>query len=195
MTWYVLHSFPPLTCSTDTPQIASPNFIYAIYDGDGSAFNLTGPSGSDTIEHDFEAFFKKAGKASVPTAFDGRSDYAAFIENGIPSGGIFTGAEVLKTEEEAKLFGGQVGVPYDVNYHKKGDTVDNLSMEAFVVCTKCIADSVAKYALSWKGVPKPVVAKRAWDGDRAKMMRRQTVGSKGHAHSHAEGPCGGGYSI
>ncbi|KAL2126909.1 hypothetical protein VTI74DRAFT_11635 [Chaetomium olivicolor] len=172
-------------------MIASPNFVYAIYDGDGSAFNLTGPAGSDTIEHDFEAFFKRAGKASVPTAFNGRSDYAAFIENGIPSGGIFTGAEVLKTEEEAKLFGGQAGVAYDANYHKKGDTVDNLSMEAFLVCTKAIADSVAKYALSFKGVPKPEAHKRRWDGDRAKMMRRQTVGSKGHAHTHAGGPCGG----
>lgn len=56
----------------------------------------------------------------MPSEFSGRSDYAAFIENGIPSGGLFTGAEVLKTEEEVEMFGGEAGVAYDVNYHKIG---------------------------------------------------------------------------
>lgn len=46
----------------------------------------------------------------VPTAFDSRSDYAAFSAAGIPVGGLFTGAEVLKTPEEVALFGGKAGV-------------------------------------------------------------------------------------
>ena len=44
--------------------------------------------------------------------FSGRSDYEAFVLAGIPSGGLFTGAEVLKTEEEVALFGGLAGVAY-----------------------------------------------------------------------------------
>lgn len=176
------------------PQIASPNYVYAIYDGDGSAFNLTGPAGSDVIEQDFEKFFKKKKTASVPTEFSGRSDYAAFIENGIPSGGLFTGAEVPKTEEEARLFGGEAGVAYDVNYHKKGDTIDNLAVDAFLLNTKAIADSVAKYALSFKTLPAVSAHDRRWDADRAQMLKR-SGGSHGHAgHAHS-GPCGGGYSI
>ena len=43
------------------------------------------------------------------SAFDGRSDYQAFIENGIPSGGLFTGAEEEKTDEQQAIWGGTAG--------------------------------------------------------------------------------------
>ncbi len=43
--------------------------------------------------------------------FSGRSDYQAFIEAGIPSGGLFTGAEVVKTAEQAAIWGGTAGEP------------------------------------------------------------------------------------
>ena len=86
-------------------MIASPNYIHAIYDGDGSAFNISGPAGSAELEHFFEDFFAGQGQNFTATAFDGRSDYLAFIENGIPGGGTFTGAEALKTVEEAVRFG------------------------------------------------------------------------------------------
>lgn len=172
-------------------MIASPNYVYGIYDGDGSAFNLTGPAGSDVIEKDFEDFFKSKKTPSVPSQFSGRSDYAGFIQNGIPSGGLFTGAEVLKTEEEAKLFGGTAGVAYDVNYHKAGDTIENLNWEAFVLNTKAIANSVAKYAVSWKGLPAVNLAKRRYAGDKAKVFKRQ---AETHQHDHS-GPCGGGSLI
>ncbi|KAH6622602.1 hypothetical protein F5144DRAFT_334443 [Chaetomium tenue] len=175
-------------------MIASPNYIYGIYDGDGNAFNLTGPAGSDVIEKDFENFFKSKNSNSVPTEFSGRSDYAAFIENGIPSGGLFTGAEVLKTEEEAKLFGGEAGVAYDINYHKIGDDINNLALDAYLLNTQAIADSVAKYALSFKTLPPVETKTRRWDADRARMLKR-SGGSHGHAgHTHS-GPCGGGAEI
>ena len=96
------------------------------FDGDGSAFNFSGPAGSDVIEADFEAFYESKGHGHVPSQFTGRSDYAGFIENGIPSGGLFTGAEDLKTAEEAMMFGGTAGEAYDVNYHAPGDTIENL---------------------------------------------------------------------
>ncbi|KAH6893525.1 hypothetical protein B0T10DRAFT_559506 [Thelonectria olida] len=170
-------------------MIASPNYIYGIYDGDGNAFNLTGPAGSDVIEKDFEDFFDKKKVAHVPSEFSGRSDYAAFIENGIPSGGLFTGAEEIKTEEEAKLFGGEAGVAYDINYHKAGDDINNLAHDAYLLNTKAIANSVAKYALSFKSLPKVDKAKRRWAGDRAQIFKRS-----GHVHLH-DGPCGSGPSI
>lgn len=52
-------------------MIASPDYIYAIYDGDGSAFNITGPAGSAEIEHFFEAWFADNGLNSAATAFYG----------------------------------------------------------------------------------------------------------------------------
>ncbi|KAF7542175.1 hypothetical protein G7Z17_g11816 [Cylindrodendrum hubeiense] len=169
-------------------MIASPNYVYGIYDGDGSAFNLTGPAGSDVLEADFEKFYKKKHVPYVPSEFSGRSDYAAFIENGIPSGGLFTGAEVLKTEEEAKLFGGEAGVAYDINYHKIGDDINNLAHDAYLLNTKSIANSVAKYALSFRTLDDVDIKKRRWAADNVQLFQREGLDS--HAHGHA-GPCGG----
>jgi carboxypeptidase Q len=84
-------------------RIASPNFGYFIYDGDGSAFNESGPAGSDHIEKLFEDYFDEVGLPTEPTEFDGRSDYGPFLDAGIPSGGLATGAEGIKTEAEAAL--------------------------------------------------------------------------------------------
>ncbi|KAI9151756.1 aminopeptidase Y [Paramyrothecium foliicola] len=171
-------------------MIASPNYVYGIYDGDGNAFNLTGPPGSGAIEKEFEDFYELNGAAHVPSEFSGRSDYAAFIENGIPSGGLFTGAEVLKTEAEAALFGGEAGVAYDINYHKIGDDINNLNHEAYLLNSKSIANSVAKYAISWDSLAPVNMAERRWNADRAQHFAR--TGTHSHVHT---GPCGGGDSI
>ena len=60
-----------------------------------------GPPGSDQIEDVFLDYFTSQGLATEPTAFDGRSDYGPFIEAGIPAGGLFSGAEGVKTAQEA----------------------------------------------------------------------------------------------
>lgn len=90
-------------------MIASPNFGYFIYDGDGSAFGIAGPEGSAHIEKTFEDYFVEVGLPSEATAFTGRSDYGPFLEVGIPSGGLFTGAEGIKTEAQVALWGGEAG--------------------------------------------------------------------------------------
>lgn len=172
-------------------MIASPNYVLGIYDGDGSAFNFSGPAGSNTIEKDFEQFYKSKGKPSVPSVFSGRSDYAAFLENGIPSGGLFTGAEEVKTEEEAQMFGGTAGIALDPNYHQPGDTIDNLSHEAFLLNTQSIANSVAKYAVSFEGIPKPdpVVRKRSAE------IHRLQARVDDHGHGMHAAPCGQGHNL
>lgn len=136
-----------------TLQIASPNYIHAIYDGDGSSFNLTGPSGSAELEAFLEEYFTDAGENFTSTAFDGRSDYGPFLDVGIPSGGTFTGAEELKTDEEAESFGGEAGVALDVCYHSACDDVSNLNLETFELHGKAIAAAVATYSSSWAGFP------------------------------------------
>src|SRR6202012_1363609 len=117
-------------------MIASPNYAYFIYDGDGSAFNLTGPPGSAEIEADFEAFYTSVGENYTAYAFDGRSDYGPFLENNIPSGGLFTGAEETKTPEEVEMFGGIADVAYDANYHQAGDSLNNIAWDAFFLKPK-----------------------------------------------------------
>ncbi|KAH9479763.1 putative leucine aminopeptidase 2 [Psilocybe cubensis] len=135
-------------------MIASPNIAYLIYDGDGSAFNLTGPAGSDKIEKLFEDFYKVNKVRSAPTEFSGRSDYGPFLDVGIPAGGIFSGAEGLKTAEQAKWWGGEAGVSYDPCYHKACDNIANLNVPAWVLNTKAAAHSIATYARSLSGIPR-----------------------------------------
>lgn len=94
----------------------------------------------------------------MPTDFDGRSDYGPFLDAGIPTGGLFTGAEVAKTDAEQRLFGGEAGVAYDINYHGAGDNVANLNLTAFGVCTEAIAHAVATYGLSFSTLPPKVLA-------------------------------------
>lgn len=158
-----------------------------IYDGDGSGFNFSGPPGSDTIEKDFEDFFDSKELNHIPSIFSGRSDYAAFLENGIPSGGLFTGAEELKTEEEAALFGGEAGVALDANYHAAGDTIENLNQEAFLANSQAIANSVAKYALAFEGIPQGNGTLRRRSADLHRYAERFV---KAHTHAHGA-PCGG----
>jgi Zn-dependent M28 family amino/carboxypeptidase len=110
-------------------MIGSPNFARFVYDGDGSAFGIRGPAGSHAIEEVFEEFFASQGLASEPTAFDGRSDYDAFISAGIPAGGLFTGAEDNKTVDQVALYGGLATfdgevVAYDPCYHQACDSLD-----------------------------------------------------------------------
>ncbi|KAG5288628.1 aminopeptidase [Histoplasma capsulatum G186AR] len=132
---------------------ASPNYANMIYDGDGSTFNVTGPAGSAEIEKLFQKYYEDRKQPHIPTEFDGRSDYDAFISVGIPSGGIFTGAEGIKTEEQAKMFGGTAGIAYDANYHGKGDNVTNINKDAWLLNTKGAAYVLATYARSTKGLP------------------------------------------
>ncbi len=111
----------------DTDMIASPNYVRLVYDGDGSELGAAGPPGSGVIEDVFKRYFHKRGMATLPQAFDGRSDYVGFIERGIPGGGIFAGAEVPKTPEQAAVFGGVAGEQYDPCYHEACDNIDTVT--------------------------------------------------------------------
>jgi Zn-dependent M28 family amino/carboxypeptidase len=156
---------------TNSNQIASPNYVNAIYDGDGSAFNISGPPGSDEIETFFEDYFTGVGQNFTATAFDGRSDYGPFLDVGIPSGGLFTGAEENKTAEEALMFGGTAGIALDHCYHQACDNVTNLDLDAFETHAKGIAAAVATYSLSWEGFP----ARNTTATKRSVVKPRRTV--------------------
>ena len=136
-------------------MVASPNYAYKLYDGDDSdaVGSPAGPPGSAQIERQLAAFFDRRGLGHVGTDFDGRSDYGPFIAVGIPAGGIFTGAEGLKTPAEQALFGGTAGVAYDVCYHQACDTLANPNMTALDVNADAIADSVARFAFNTTAIP------------------------------------------
>lgn len=133
-------------------MIGSPNYVRFVYDGDGSEDGNAGPAGSAEIEEVFTNYFDRLGLASAPTAFDGRSDYGPFIAAGIPAGGLFSGAEGIKTPEEAAIFGGTAGVAYDPCYHQACDDITNLSTRALNELGDAAAHAVGTLVLSKKGL-------------------------------------------
>ncbi|MEV4069769.1 M28 family metallopeptidase [Nonomuraea fuscirosea] len=144
-------------------MIGSPNYAYMLYDGDDSDAegSPAGPPGSDEIERRLERFYDSRHLPTIGTDFDGRSDYGPFIAVGIPAGGIFTGAEEIKTPEEAALFGGTAGIAFDPCYHQACDTIANVNAKALDVDADAIADSAVRFAFSLKGIPKRTTAKKA----------------------------------
>ena len=129
-------------------MIGSPNFTRGIYDGDQSTFEapVPVPAGSAQIESVFEDFYEANDLAYQDSEFSGRSDYQAFINNGIPSGGLFTGAEDIKTEKEAAIYGGTAGIQKDPCYHEACDTFDNISLEVFDQNADAVAYAVTTFA-------------------------------------------------
>lgn len=123
-------------------MVGSPNFVRFVYDGDGSHSSPAGPAGSGFIEKVFVDYFNSQGLASEPTQFSGRSDYGPFIAVGIPAGGLFTGAEGIKTAAQAAIYGGTAGDQYDPCYHLYCDTFANNSNTGLDQMTDAAAHAV-----------------------------------------------------
>lgn len=96
-------------------MIGSPNPGYFVYDDDPE------------LEKVFKDWY--AAKDIVTereTEGDGRSDHAPFKDRGVRVGGLFTGAETTKSQEQAENWGGTPGEPFDPCYHSSCDTTKNL---------------------------------------------------------------------
>ncbi|HEX2421056.1 MAG TPA: M20/M25/M40 family metallo-hydrolase [Acidimicrobiia bacterium] len=127
-------------------MVGSPNYVRFVYDGDGSPTGTAGPNGSGVVEDVFLDYFDSQGLAAEPTAFDGRSDYGPFIAVGIPAGGLFTGAEEIKTAEQAVIYGGTAGIAYDPCYHLACDDIDNVNVDALDEMSDAIAHATLVFA-------------------------------------------------
>jgi Zn-dependent M28 family amino/carboxypeptidase len=139
-------------------MIGSPNYIQMVYDSDQSGFTapVPVPPGSIAIEDLFESFYTLSDEPYDDAEFSGRSDYQAFILNGIPAGGLFTGAEVRKTAAQQAIWGGTTGAQYDPCYHAACDTFANVNLHALAINADAVAFAVLTYAYSTEtvnGVP------------------------------------------
>ena len=135
-------------------MIGSPNYYIGVYDADESSFVAAAPvpEGSEALEDLFEQYFTFADVPYDDSAFSGRSDYQAFINNGIPASGLFTGAEVVKTAEQALIWGGTAGDQFDPCYHLACDTFDNISLKALEYNSDAVAHAVLTLAYSTEAV-------------------------------------------
>ena len=132
-------------------MVGSPNFVRFVYDGDNSSFTAGPgvtqyPPGSGEIERVFLDYFQALGLPIEPAHSGGRSDDGPFIAAGIPAGGLFTGAEGVKSAEQAAVFGGTAGVPYDPCYHLACDTFANASVTVLDEMSDAIAHAVLTFS-------------------------------------------------
>ena len=139
-------------------MIGSSNFVRFVYDGDGSEDSPAGPEGSREIAQFFLDYFKWKGYAAETTIFSGRSDYAPFMFVDIPVGGLFTGADEIKSEEQAEKYGGTAGEPLDPNYHTINDNVANNNFVVEAQMFGAILHAVRCYAFT--EIQKPDIAER-----------------------------------
>jgi len=135
-------------------MIGSPNAAYFAYDGDDSDGVGAGPGpyGSAEIERVLTGYLNARGISTEGTDFDGRSDYGEFIAAGIPAGGLFTGAEGVKTPEQAAKWGGRAGVVYDPCYHQACDTLGNVDRTALDRNADAVAYTLGTFASSTESV-------------------------------------------
>jgi Zn-dependent M28 family amino/carboxypeptidase len=133
-------------------MVASPNPGYFTIDGDQSAPPDENqavprvPEGSAGIERTLVAYLKSAGKPPADVNFEGRSDYSSFTRAGIAAGGLFTGADADMSPRQAEQWGGHAGEPFDPNYHKPGDTLENIDRTALGINGDGVAYVVGLYA-------------------------------------------------
>ena len=136
-------------------MVGSPNYIFMVYDADDDLPGADGvptPPGSEAIEDIYESYYTAIGEPYDDTEFSGRSDYEAFILAGIPSSGLFTGAEEIKTEEQAAIWGGDVDEQFDPCYHEACDTFENVNLHALEVNSDLIAFAALTFAYSTESV-------------------------------------------
>ena len=133
-------------------MLASPNGVAFLYDGDGSAQpsqwdHYEGvPSGSDILEG---VLLEHLGESPTqPVALGVPSDSYGFVSYGIPTGGLFSGANNIKTSDEAQDFGGQSGQAYDACYHQGCDTLSNVNTELYLLLAKAAAAGVQDVAMN-----------------------------------------------
>ncbi|WP_314223410.1 M28 family metallopeptidase [Streptomyces zaehneri] len=97
-------------------MIGSPNPGYFVYDDDPA------------IEKTFKDYFAGLGvPTEIETEGDGRSDHAPFKNAGVPVGGLFSGADYIKTAAQAAKWGGTAGRAFDPCYHSSCDTTANIN--------------------------------------------------------------------
>ncbi len=108
-------------------MIGSPNPGYFVYDDDAALDQL------------FQDYFSGLGVATEPeTEGDGRSDHSPFKNAGIRVGGLFSGADYIKTAAQAAKWGGTSGQAFDRCYHAACDTSANINDTALDRMTDAI---------------------------------------------------------
>jgi Zn-dependent M28 family amino/carboxypeptidase len=106
-------------------MLGSPNSVRFVYDGRRAG--AAAPAGSVEIQQIFEEHFEDRGLPTELVPLEDRSDHALFAGHGIDVGGLFSGADEVKTKAEVRTYGGRAGELHDPCYHLPCDTIENVN--------------------------------------------------------------------
>ncbi len=105
-----------ITAYLNFDMIGSPNPGYFVYDD------------VPALQQLLNNYFGAIGvPTEIETEGDGRSDHSSFKNAGIQVGGLFSGADYIKTSSQAAKWGGTAGQAFDACYHRSCDTINNLN--------------------------------------------------------------------
>jgi Peptidase family M28/PA domain len=127
-----------LTGYLNLDMLGSLNAVPFVYDDSQAA------PGSEQITDFLVQALEEAGTGAERMDLGGASDHFSFEQAGIPTGGIFSGANEVKTSAEASEFGGQADQPMDACYHLACDTPENVDSQQVAT----FADAVAAAAVA-----------------------------------------------
>ena len=150
---YYLLNLPPdqvddIALYLNFDMVGSPNGARFVYDGDGSTFGTTAPAGSGAIEAYFRDFYSDRFLASEPSPIEFTSDYAIFFVKDVPFGGVFSGSGGIKTDQQARVYGGRAGQPYDPCYHSACDDFGNVDLGLLDLNADAIATATLHYSMT-----------------------------------------------
>ena len=83
------------------------------------------------------------------------TDDASFYEKGIPTLGLYTGADRPKSDADAGLFGGTAGRPYDPCYHRACDTIDDINRDVLEQNARALMRAVSTVVTTIRTPTKP----------------------------------------
>jgi Zn-dependent M28 family amino/carboxypeptidase len=110
----------------DIDMIASQNYVRGVWSALHTDLHQNLTKQCEKAKQILTQYFDNLGLPTTDFPFNGRSDYQAFLDQGIPSTGVITGEDEIKTKEQVKVFGGINEMVLDPCYHQDCDRVEKI---------------------------------------------------------------------
>lgn len=128
--WAYAHALRPnelerVAVYLNLDMVGSSNFVTFVYEPSPANSEM-----SRRVADLFARALQDLGAESEPLDLQGSSDHAAFEDVGVPTGGLYSGSQEVKTPAQAEAVWEIAGEKLDPCYHQPCDTIDNVSDRA-----------------------------------------------------------------
>ncbi len=127
-------------------MLGSPNFIRYVYRG--ASVQPLAQNASIRLEKALSEYLTSERLPFELNNQNGGSDFLPFLEAGIPTSGVLTGAGEIKTVAQRATYGGFANAPTDPCYHLSCDTTANINTAVLQQMARSTAHAL--YQLSSK---------------------------------------------